>query len=52
MQEQNKVASEAPEVVPEKVRIYYVDWIRALAIHLVVYIHCLNIATELYELRG
>ena len=45
----------SPEVKPlkeEKVRIYYVDWIRTVSIYFVVYVHCINIAKEMNADRG
>ena len=42
----NVASVEAPAGPPktERVRMYYIDWARTLAIHLVIYIHCINIA--------
>ena len=34
-------------VVEAKPRFYYVDWIRAIAIHLVIFIHAINMGVEL-----
>ena len=33
-------------------RIYYVDWLRSIAIHFVLFVHCINIAKELNDFRG
>jgi peptidoglycan/LPS O-acetylase OafA/YrhL len=35
-----------------KTRVIYIDWIRVLAIVLVVYIHCINVAGNFLDLRG
>jgi len=37
----NKAEAGKPEEKPAKERVYYADWIRAMAIMLVIFVHCL-----------
>ena len=41
--ETNSIDLEAPQ----KPRYYYIDWVRTIAIHYVVWIHCNSIADEI-----
>ena len=33
----------------EKPRFYHINWLRTIAVHLVIYVHCINMGTEQQE---
>jgi len=45
------INSKEPNLQLPKIRMYYADWIRVIAVHSVIFVHCLLNAADTVDLK-